>query len=95
VRAAAVKPIFESMVDLSDHGGLLEHFLALPLPTMFMYGEQNSSLSYLNRLALAGVDLAEIPHSAHFPMYSNPPAMWSRITEFIRRVDGAGHPPAV
>lgn len=90
-----MKPIFESMVDLSDRGGLLERFLALPLPTMFMYGEQNSSLSYLNRLALAGVDLAEIPYSAHFPMYSNPPVTWSRITGFIRRVDGAGHPPAV
>jgi hypothetical protein len=28
VRADAVKPIFESMVDLSDNGGLLERFLS-------------------------------------------------------------------
>jgi hypothetical protein len=46
-----VKRIFESMVELSDRGGLLERFLALPLPKMFMYGQQNRSLSYLRRLA--------------------------------------------
>jgi len=90
VRAGAVKPIFESMVDLSDHGNLLERFVALPLPKVFMYGRQNDSLSYLPRLAHEGVELAEIDHSAHFPMYSNPPQMWSRITEFILRATPAG-----
>ena len=89
VRAGAVKPIFESMVDLSDHADLLERFVALPLPKMFMYGQQNSSLSYLTRLADEGVELAEIAHSAHFPMYSNQPQMWARITEFILRTTPA------
>jgi hypothetical protein len=28
------------------------------------------------------VRLAEMPPSAHFPMYSNPVAMWERIAEF-------------
>jgi pimeloyl-ACP methyl ester carboxylesterase len=85
IRAEAVRPIFESMVDLSDHGDLLERFLALPAPKMFLYGEQNNSLSYLTRLAENGVELAEISHSAHFPMYSNAPEMWSRITDFVVR----------
>jgi pimeloyl-ACP methyl ester carboxylesterase len=85
VRPEAVKPIFDSMVDLSDHGDLLECFIALPLPRMFMYGRQNNSLSYLKRLADEGVELAEIAHSAHFPMYSNPPAMWARIADLILR----------
>jgi hypothetical protein len=49
VRADAVKPIFESMVELSDHGNLLTRFLALPLPRMVMYGEQNRSLSATGR----------------------------------------------
>jgi pimeloyl-ACP methyl ester carboxylesterase len=83
VRAGAVKPIFESMVHLSDHGDLMRRFLALPMPTMFMYGEQNNLLSYLATLAGNGVELAEIPHSAHFPMYSNAPEMWARITDFV------------
>lgn len=82
VRPGAVRGIFESMVDLSDHGDLMSRFLALPFPRMFMYGEQNSSLSYLPALAAAGVELAEIPKSGHFPMYSNPVAMWQRIAEF-------------
>ena len=85
VTAEVVRPIFESMVNLSDHGELLNRFLALPLPRMFMYGQQNHTLSYLPELADNGVQLAEIPHSAHFPMYSNSPAMWHRITEFITR----------
>jgi pimeloyl-ACP methyl ester carboxylesterase len=88
VRAEAVKPIFESMVDLSDNDALLDRFLALPAPRMFMYGEQNGSLSYLPTLAAEGVELAEIAHCAHFPMYSNPPAMWSEIIDFVRRADG-------
>ena len=48
-----------------------------------MYGEQNSSLSYLPRLADEGVKLAEISHSGHFPMYSNPVQMWCRVADFI------------
>src|SRR5437763_12509714 len=35
---------------------LLSKFLSLPCPRMFMYGEQNSSLSYLPALAANGVD---------------------------------------
>jgi pimeloyl-ACP methyl ester carboxylesterase len=85
VRPGAVPGIFESMVDLSDHGDLMAKFLSLPCPRMFMYGEQNSSLSYLTKLSANGVELAEIPYSAHWPMYSNPAAMWERIAEFHSR----------
>ncbi|MFC9334277.1 alpha/beta fold hydrolase [Arthrobacter sp. NPDC057009] len=90
VRARAVRGIFESMVDLSDNAGLMEKFLALPLPRMFMYGEQNKTLSYLAHLASNGVVLAEIPHSGHFPMYSNAPEMWRRIAAF----QAGAHEPA-
>ncbi|HEY3573541.1 MAG TPA: alpha/beta hydrolase [Arthrobacter sp.] len=82
VRARAVRGIFESMVDLSDKADLMEKFLSLPFPRMFMYGEQNNTLSYLPHLAANGVELAEIPHSGHFPMYSNAPEMWRRIAAF-------------
>jgi pimeloyl-ACP methyl ester carboxylesterase len=85
VRPGAVRGIFESMVELSDHGDLMAKFLSLPCPRMFMYGEQNASLSYLAKLSANGVELAEIPHSAHWPMYSNPAAMWARIAEFHSR----------
>lgn len=89
VRPAVVQPIFESMVHLSDTEPLLEDFLALPFPRALMYGAQNAGLSYLTRLANEGVELAEIPHSGHFPMYSNAPAMWDWISDFTSRADAA------
>jgi pimeloyl-ACP methyl ester carboxylesterase len=72
VRPGAVRGIFESMVELSDHGDLMTKFLSLPCPRMSMYGEQNASLSYLPTLAANGIELAEIADSSHWPIYSNP-----------------------
>ncbi|WP_028217092.1 alpha/beta fold hydrolase [Paraburkholderia oxyphila] len=85
VRAEAVSGIFRSMVDLSDNADLMEKFLGLPFPRMFMYGEQNASLSYLGPIREQGVELAEIPHCGHFPMYSNPVLMWNAIAAFHAR----------
>ncbi|WP_175882559.1 alpha/beta hydrolase [Burkholderia sp. BCC0044] len=82
VRAGAVGAIFRSMVELSDHGDLMRKFLGLPCPRMFMYGEQNASLSYLSAIEAHGVVLAEIPDCGHFPMYSNPVRMWQAIADF-------------
>jgi pimeloyl-ACP methyl ester carboxylesterase len=63
---------------------------------MLMYGEENAGLSYLSRLAAAGVELAEIPDCGHFPMYSNPTVMWNCISDFVepadRVSDGISHP---
>lgn len=89
VRAEAVHGIFASMVDLSDNAGLMERFLCLPCPKMFMYGDQNASLSYLSHITSQGVELAEIPECGHFPMYSNPPEMWRRLSEFISNSETA------
>lgn len=82
VRAGAVRGIFESMVHLSDNGELMDKFLGLPCPKMFMYGEQNASLTYLAHIRSQGVRLAEIPACGHFPMYSNPTAMWEAMAGF-------------
>jgi len=82
VRAGAVRGIFQSMVDLSDNADLMSKFLGLKCPRMFMYGEQNASLSYLSHIKAQGVRLAPIPACGHFPMYSNPIAMWKQIADF-------------
>lgn len=87
VRAQAIKPIFSSMVHLSDNTPLLEQFLALPCPKMVVYGDDNNHLSYLPRLAQEGVRLAEISHSGHFPMYANPVRMWEEMADFIQRAE--------
>ncbi|GJD00084.1 alpha beta hydrolase protein [Colletotrichum higginsianum] len=86
VQPGAVRPTFESMVDYTDNGGLLDIFESLSCPRMFMFGVSYNRLSYLPRIAGAGVQLAEIPESGHFVMYSNPMAMWQRISMFLAEV---------
>ena len=87
VRAGAVRAIFTSMVELSDHQDLMSMFLALPCPRTFLYGAENSTLSYLPRLRAPGVRTAEIPRSGHWPMYANPTAMWDHITALVARTE--------
>lgn len=79
VRVEAVRGIFTCMVALSDNANLLN----LPCPKMFMYGDQNRTLSYLSHIRAQSVELAEIPQCGYFPMYANPPEMWHRISQFI------------
>ncbi|WOH63766.1 alpha/beta hydrolase [Bradyrhizobium sp. BWA-3-5] len=87
VRAGAVPGIFRSMVEMSDSDELIEKFNSLSCPRMFMYGEQNATLSYLNLIRAKGARLAEIPACGHFPMYSNPIAMWTQIAQFVNDTD--------
>jgi pimeloyl-ACP methyl ester carboxylesterase len=87
VRAHAVRGILTSMVELSDHGNLIAKLLSLPCPRMFMYGEQNASLSYLSHLKAGGVSVARISCSGHFPMYSNPVEMWATIAAFLADIE--------
>ncbi|GIJ90884.1 lipoyl ligase [Aspergillus pseudoviridinutans] len=58
VCAGAVRGISASMAELSDSGRLKEMFLVLLCPKMFMIGEQNLGLSYLEQLKEEGVELA-------------------------------------
>ncbi len=82
VRPGAVRGIFESIVELTDSGDLMDRFLNLSCPRMFMYGDQNAALSYLSHIQSKGVRLSAIPDCGHFPMYSNPPVMWKEIADF-------------
>ena len=84
VRPETFEPVFTSMVDLSDNTDLLGIMSSLPCPRVFIHGAQNAHLSYLPRLPQLGVQVAEIPHSGHFPMYSNPPALWSVMAQFLQ-----------
>ncbi|KAJ5736957.1 alpha/beta-hydrolase [Penicillium malachiteum] len=86
VRSEAVRPIFDSMVRLSDEEDLVGIFLQLHCRKMFMFGEEYNQLPYLGRLEQDGVELASIPESGHFPMYSNPVEMYRQIGEFLHRV---------
>lgn len=85
VRDTTYSPVFRSMVSLSDEAPLLDMFAGLPCPRCFIYGAQNRHLSYLGDLPTSGIEVFEIPHSGHFPMYSNPPALWAVLAEFLAR----------
>lgn len=87
VRDTTFEPVFSSMVALSDNAPLMKMFTELPCPRAFIYGEQNRHLSYLSNLPAKGVEVIEIPHSGHFPMYSNPPALWAAMADFLERHD--------
>lgn len=67
----------------SDSGRLLEDFLQLRLPRLFLYGEVNKTLSYLPRLRDSTVQVAEIPRAAHFLFYDNPAATFQAIGDFV------------
>lgn len=90
VNPYVVRPMFESMVDLSDNGDLLSKFTSLPMPRMFMHGEQNNHLTYLPTLSEHGVRVVSIESSGHWPMYSNPPAMWAALSDLLAAADTVG-----
>ena len=80
---------FETVAE-SDSGRLIEEFLHLPLPRLFLHGEANQALPYLPRLRDSAVFVAEIPRSAHFLFYDNPVATFQAIGEFMHAHVGEG-----
>ena len=72
------------MVSLSDEGDLMGKFSDLPCPKIFMYGEQNRGLSYLEHIESNDARLSETTECSHFPMYSNPSMMWRELADFLK-----------
>jgi len=68
-----------SLVHYSDSGKLLEWFIQLTIPKIFMYGSENSHLSYIPVLRQQGVSVVEIKDSGHFPCYDNPEEYWGQV----------------
>lgn len=62
---------------------LLEEFLALDLPSIYVHGSANEGLWHLRRLGEAGVPVASIPASDHFPMHTNPHRFYEALVGFV------------
>jgi pimeloyl-ACP methyl ester carboxylesterase len=62
------------LVQHSDHGRLLDRFLALPVPIHFVYGSANHWLSYLPRLRASRCGMTEVAGADHFLFYDDPAA---------------------
>jgi pimeloyl-ACP methyl ester carboxylesterase len=71
-----------SLVQHSDSSVLLDMFLSLHIPKLFVYGSENSKLSYIPTLKKK-CETAEISKSHHFPQHDNPTEFYNRISEFI------------
>lgn len=74
-----------SLVEYSDCGNLLQRYIALAVPKLFVYGSENRTLSYLTKLRENDCELVEIPESDHFPFYDNPEAFYRAITAFLEK----------
>jgi pimeloyl-ACP methyl ester carboxylesterase len=70
-------------VSYSATGALLEQFLNLSTHRLFIYGDQNKSLSYLPTLRQSDVMVQEISGSDHFVFYDNPAMMYQGIAGFL------------
>lgn len=75
---------FETVSE-SDSGRLLDEYINLPVPKLFLYGEANRTLSYLPTLRASNVEVCEIPGSAHFLFYDDPVATFEEIGRFVSR----------
>ncbi|MDY6959335.1 MAG: alpha/beta hydrolase [Halobacteriota archaeon] len=72
-----------SLMRYSDDKGLIERYIRLKVPTLYLYGSENSDLSYIPRLVDSGCEVAEISNSNHFPFYDNPYEFYKVVSGFI------------
>jgi pimeloyl-ACP methyl ester carboxylesterase len=72
-------------VEYSSTGELLKQYLALEIPRVFIYGQDNRSLSYIPILLQNDMNVKEISDSDHFVFYDNPKELYDVIGEFVNR----------
>jgi pimeloyl-ACP methyl ester carboxylesterase len=70
-------------VEYSSTGELLNQYLTMQIPRLFIYGRENHSLSYLPKLLQNNLNVKEISGSDHFVFYDNPKELYDAIGEFI------------
>lgn len=76
-------------VEYSASGELLKQYMSMNTPRIFIYGNENSALSYLPQLINSGLETRAISNSNHFVFYDNPKEMYEVIGEFIDRLEVA------
>lgn len=87
LRMTSARAIFRSSVDLvriSDEGNLLERFLALPCPKIYLCDSGNPVAASLETaLAGAGVPRVVVPGTGHALMEDNPEGFYSALAAFL------------
>ena len=85
-RGASTRAYYDyafQMVAYSDRGNLLDRFLALNIPTLFVYGSKNEHLSYLPTLRASSCAVARIENADHLPFHDNPDAFAEALGAFV------------
>ena len=73
-----------SLVEYSDHGRLLQRFLGLEAPKVFVFGSKNTKeLSYLKKLEKGGSQTVKISKAGHFPFRDNGKEYYEKVGEFL------------
>ena len=72
-----------SIVDYSDGFPLLQQFIGLPMPTLYIHGSANSQLTQLKQLTEVGTSVVSVPDSDHFPTLTNPNYFYAAVSKFI------------
>lgn len=75
-----------SLVQYSDSGTLIDKFITLKIPKMFVHGSENSGLSYIPELQKRGCEVVKISGSNHFPQHDNPAQFYDVISNFLNKV---------
>jgi pimeloyl-ACP methyl ester carboxylesterase len=70
-------------VRYSATGELLTQYLSMEVPRLFIYGQENNSLSYIPKLRDNNMNIREISGSNHFVFYDNPKELYDVIGEFV------------
>ncbi len=73
-------------VEYSLTGNLLHQYKSLGIPRLFIYGDENSNLSYLPELIKEGLNVKPVSNSNHFVFYDNPMEMYEIIAGFINNL---------
>jgi pimeloyl-ACP methyl ester carboxylesterase len=74
-------------VKYSATGELLEQYLSMSIPRIFIYGEENKILSYIPDMIKNGMTVKEISNSNHFIFYDNPKELYNTIESFINTIN--------
>lgn len=73
-------------VKYSATGELLQQFISMDIPRIFIYGSENKRLTYIPVLINNSMNVKEISNSNHFVFYDNPKEMYDVIGDFISKI---------
>lgn len=74
----------DSLWSWARSGKLLQSFLELRRPRLYLFGRSNKNLPVLERLEVAAdIERSAVPDSGHFPMNENPGRFYEMLAQWV------------